>query len=108
MAKLIVTTQLDEIPRYSTRKLFSRTARLARPNSERNRIVAAIPASPVVTTETAYSMKSASRVSVKLKPNRVGRPILKPSDPPSAVVFTSAPYSTIERASVSMPKKIPL
>src|SRR5882724_10433560 len=94
MMKLIVTTRLAEIPRYSTRRLFSRTARLASPSSDRNRIVAAMPASPVVTTETAYSMKSASRGSVKIMPNRLGRPTLKPSEPPSAVDLTSAPYST--------------
>ena len=58
---------------------------------ERNRIVAAMPARPVVTIATAYSMKSASRGSVNTMPNRLGRPTLKPSEPPSALVFTSAP-----------------
>ena len=50
-----------------------------------------MPAKPVTMTETAYSMKSASRGSVKLMPNRLGRPTLNPSEPPSAVDFTSAP-----------------
>ena len=67
-----------------------------------------MPANPVVITETAYSMKSASRGSVKLMKNRLGRPTLKPSEPPSAVDLTSAPYNTMDSASVSMPKKMPL
>jgi ABC-type branched-subunit amino acid transport system permease subunit len=47
-------------------------------------------------------------VSVKTMPNRLGRPTLNPSEPPRAADLSSAPYSTIDSASVSMPKKMPV
>src|SRR5258708_37755248 len=98
ITKLMVMTRLDEMPRYSTRRLFSRTARLARPSSDRNRIVVAMPASPVGTTETAYSMKYPPRGPQKAEQNTAAPPQERADHQPDPAAPHPAPEHTIPTA----------
>ena len=93
-----------DTPRYSTRISFSRIASAIMPIGVRENRHVAIMHNRSNTTAKAYPKKRPA--PVMLCPISVGDIMLNPSVPPKETLLTSVPNRIIEKARLSMAKKM--